>query len=106
MDYKVGSVEMVYCPMPVDIYHNPQSNYLKNTKIKIYNPNDSISSIRSEFETLATLQYTHVVNMPGNLDTIIELAKFFKIIYLDWRMLRYISDVAHADDNNIPQIEK
>lgn len=97
MDCKVGSVEMPYCPMPIDVYHNPQSNDLENVKIKIYNPSDSISSIRSEFETLAALQYTHIVNMPGNLDAIIELAKFFKIIYLDWRMLRYISDVADAD---------
>lgn len=100
MDCKVGSVdEMPYCPMPIDTSHYDVVVAANTkTKIKIYEPNDSISSIRSEFEKLAKLKYTHVVNMPGNLSIIIELAKFFKFIYLDWRLPRYIADIGDADE--------
>lgn len=97
MDYQVGSMEMAYCPMPVDVFNDPQIDLSRDTKIKIYKPYDKIQSIRSEFETLSNLEYTHVINMPGNLSLIIELAKFFKFIYIDCRLPKYIADIGMAD---------
>lgn len=51
-----------------------------------------INSIRSEFERLKYENYTHTVNMPGNINDIIAMARTYNIIPLDCRLQKYIAD--------------
>lgn len=98
MNCEINCYDVYQYPMPAD-EHSEKKTQPKTTemKIKIYQDDDIISSIRSEFEQLYTNGYTHVVNMPGKLDYIIPLARYFKFVYLDHRLIRYISDRSNAD---------
>lgn len=61
-------------------------------KVKCYLQMDVVKCIRTEFEHLYEQQYTHVVNMPGNLHQIICAAKHYNIICLDSRLTKHIAD--------------
>lgn len=57
----------------------------------IGNDNETIS-IRCEFEKLKRENYTHSINMPGDLNIIAPMAQSYKIIPLDFRMVKYVAD--------------
>lgn len=75
----------------------PECNYVfekkslnKTYKLKKYPNNISINSLRHEFETLVDQDYTHVTNMPGNIQQILKLANHYGIVYLD--IDKYVAD--------------
>jgi len=55
-------------------------------KVQIYNGYENIANYRSEFERLYSEGYTHVVNMPGNINCIYKFAKYFRLICRDHRL--------------------
>lgn len=79
-----------FVPMP-DIAFNVLP---KNTgfKVKRYLYTDEVPCIREEFERLYHSGYTHVINMPGNLNQIICAAKHYNIVCVDYRLLKYVSE--------------
>lgn len=64
------------------------------TKMKVYYPNRPyiIMSIRSEIASLYQQGYTHVVNMPGNFDEIKCVCKFYGIVCMGNKNIKYVAD--------------
>lgn len=90
-----------YCPMPEKISgeSKPMDFDVVSGEIKMkhYQKNETIGSVRAEFERLSMLKYTHVVNAPAKLEQVIPTARYFNIMCLDHRLVKYISDIASAD---------
>lgn len=63
-------------------------------KLKVFNDGEYIRHevIRSYMKNLYKNGYTHVANMPGDLFEITNIARDFKIIILDNRILKTLKD--------------
>lgn len=80
-----------YVPIPTTIYETITKN--KGYKAKFYSALDKVECIRTEFEMLYRQGYTHVMNMPGDLDQVILTANYYKIVCQDNRVLKFTSDL-------------
>lgn len=86
----IGSVRLtVPLPEPIII---KDSVGKRVTKIHVYNGTDRIESVPSEFRKLNASGYTHSVNMPGGLSEIFYFSKRMRVVALDQRMLKWVSD--------------
>ncbi|ATY70262.1 GrBNV gp62-like protein [Tomelloso virus] len=88
---------MAKCNFTSDFIPMPQTKFEvlpinEGYKVKIYTSSDEIESIRAEFETLYNQKYTHVMNMPGDFNQILCTAKHYKIICLDRRLVKHVSE--------------
>lgn len=61
-------------------------------KIKVYKSTDVVASIRGTFSELFEQGYTHVVNMPGDIEEILCVAKYYNMVCLHRKNLKYIAD--------------
>lgn len=67
-------------------------------KVKRYTEMDKSLVIPTEFQKLNSQGYTHVVNMPGDMREIFYYAKRMKIVVLDHRISKYVSDLCSRDE--------
>lgn len=82
--------ESEFIPIPNNLFTILPKN--EGFKVKYYSNNDEILCIRTEFAKLYSQNYTHVMNMPGNINQIMCAAKHFNIVCLDYRLTKYISE--------------
>ncbi|AQN78616.1 ACH96234.1 GrBNV gp62-like protein [Kallithea virus] len=75
-------------PQPRIMPNKPNDSY----KLKTYKNGDTIESLSREFQRLYEQKYTHVANVPGRLDDILQVAYEYKLICLDGRMLKYVAE--------------
>lgn len=80
--------QLIACSAP-PARHNPNA-----IRLKVYTIRDSISSLRSELNSLRSAQFTHSVNLPGRLRDILATASQFKIICWDYRLPGYVSSLS------------
>lgn len=85
-----------YVPLPDDnLLIKPEKPVNRAYKVKVYLPGKpyATTSTRGELALLSEQGYTHVVNFPGkNYEEIQCMCKFFNIVLLHYKNLKFVSD--------------
>lgn len=85
-------IDTTYFPVPHSVSQIYPQQAVDDIKYKKYTTKNKITSIRSELHLLKNNNFTHVINMPGNLKSIAYDARCLGIVVLDKRMPAYISE--------------